>query len=205
MRWRAPEPAPTWPGTRAALAAPLELVAKSPEGSAELRLARPGPRARPCVADWNEDGRLDLVLGEHSGEDGAAPELDEAQQAALQASLRIGMDLGLRRGELERAALARWLEQKHIPLDEASKHYDVFLLEWLKTDEALEIVARQQQQIALQRRLNPSLRVGVPAEAQGRLTTRQAFLRARRWTGAGRMRVSGTRAFPAPALRFCSR
>ncbi|MSR64139.1 MAG: VCBS repeat-containing protein, partial [Planctomycetes bacterium] len=139
------------------LAASLELVAASPEGRAELRLARPGPRARPCVADWNEDGRLDLVLGEHSGEDGAAPKLDQQQQQALQASLEIGLELGLRRGELERAALTRWLEGKHIPLDEASQHYDVFLAEWLQTDEAIEIAARQQEQAALQRRLNPAL------------------------------------------------
>lgn len=139
------------------LAAPRELLPKALDGAASVRLARPGQRARVAVCDWNEDGRLDLLVGEHADEDGPSVALDAAQQRELDAAIRASVELGLRRGALESAALARWLEAKKIPPTESSEHYDDFLGEWLATKEARELVTRQEELAALQRRLNPEL------------------------------------------------
>jgi hypothetical protein len=140
-----------------ALAAPVELLPKSPDGAAELRLAHPGQRARVAVGDWNADGRLDLVVGEHASEDGPVPALTSAQQRELDGAIRAGSELAERRGELERAALARWLADKKIPPARSSEHYDDFLVEWLQTPEAHALTQRQEELTALQRRLNPAL------------------------------------------------
>jgi hypothetical protein len=140
-----------------ALAAPLELLPKSPDGPAVERLAHPGQRARVAVCDWNEDGRLDLVVGEHASEDGPARELTREEQRELDAAIRAGTELAARRGDLERAALARWLAEKNIPPARSSEHYDDFLGEWLKTPEARAVTERQKELAALQDRLNPAL------------------------------------------------
>jgi len=52
------------------LAAGQCLIPQSPSGSVkdDQRIAGAwGTRARPCVADWNEDGRLDLLVGDYCG------------------------------------------------------------------------------------------------------------------------------------------
>ncbi len=140
-----------------ALEAARELLPKSPDGLPAVRLARPGPRARVAVCDWNEDGRLDLVVGEHASEDGPVVALDAAGQRELEAAIREGVELGQRRGALESAALARWLAERGLPASESSAHYDEFLLAWLETPEARALTARQDELAALQRLLNPEL------------------------------------------------
>jgi hypothetical protein len=109
------------------------------------------------VCDWNEDGRLDLLVGEHSGEDGPKPSLSADQERELAEALRAGAALAARRGELEREALPRWLAKKGIPAAQASEHYDAFLDEWLATPEALDLTRRQDELTAVQRRLNAPL------------------------------------------------
>ena len=139
------------------LAAPVELLPRAPDGDAALRLAHPGIRARVAVCDWNEDGRVDLVVGEHSGEDGPPVERSSAQQRELDAAIHEGVALAERRGALEREALARWLAEKEIPPAQSKAHYDDFLGEWLATPEARAITDRQAELTAIQRRLNPAL------------------------------------------------
>ena len=138
------------------LAAPVELLPRSPDGAAELRLAHPGQRARVAVCDWNEDGRLDLVVGEHANEEGPARSLTDAEQRELDAAIQASTELASRRGELERAALARWLSAKSIPPARSADHYDDFLAEWLPTPEARTLTQRQEELAAIQRRLNPA-------------------------------------------------
>ncbi len=138
------------------LAAPVELLPQAPGGEAQVRLAHPGQRARVAVCDWNEDGWLDLLVGEHADEDGPPRVLDATEQRELQRAIRESVDLGQRRGELESAALERWLAEKEIPPAEASEHYDDFLLEWLATSEARALSARQEELSAIQRRLRPA-------------------------------------------------
>lgn len=142
-------------GGEPVLAAPVELLPPSPDGEASLRLAHPGQRARVAVGDWNADGRLDLLLGEHLGEDGPAPVLDAAQQREFEATIRASVELGERRGALERAALARWLEARRIPPRESSEHYDDFLVEWQASAEAREVAARQAELDARLAALSP--------------------------------------------------
>lgn len=138
-------------------AAPLELVAKSPDGAAELRLAHPGQRARVAVCDWNADGRLDLVVGEHADEDGPPRSLTPAEEREREAAIREGLALGERRGAAERAALARWLSEKSIPPARSAEHYDDFLVEWQATSEARALAARHEELAAVLRRLSPAL------------------------------------------------
>src|SRR5262249_6300895 len=69
------------------LAPPVEPRRKAPAGDAALRLARPGPRARVAVCDWNDDGRVDLLVGEHAGEDGPPVQRTSAQQRELDAAI----------------------------------------------------------------------------------------------------------------------
>ena len=139
------------------LAAPVELIPHAPDGAAEVRLARPGQRSRLAVCDWNGDGRLDLLVGEHADEEGPGVELTAAQQKELAAAIRESSQLAQRRGELENAALERWLGAKKIPPAESAAHYDDFLVEWLATPEARALTARQEEVTAIQRRLNPAL------------------------------------------------
>lgn len=139
------------------LAAPVELLPKTPDGEAALRLAYPGQRARVAVCDWNEDGRLDLLLGEHALEDGAARVLDAAEQRELDEAIRETSALAARRAELEGAAFERWLAARAIPPGRGSEHYDAFLVEWLATPEARALSARQDELTAVHRRLNPEL------------------------------------------------
>src|SRR5262249_13705170 len=109
-----------------ALAAPIELLPRAPDGEAAVRLAHPGQRPRLAACDWNGDGRLDLLVGEHADEDGPTPTLTDAQQRELDAAIKASVELGTRRGEAERAALARWLAAKGIPASESARHYDDF-------------------------------------------------------------------------------
>ncbi len=139
------------------LAAPIELLPRAPDGEAAQRLAHPGQRARVAVCDWNEDGRLDLLLGEHALEDGAERVLDAAERRELDEAIRESSALGARRGQLEGAAFERWLAAKSIPPGEGHAHYDAFLLEWLATPEARALAARQEELAAVQRRLSPEL------------------------------------------------
>jgi hypothetical protein len=52
------------------------------------RDARPGVRAKVCVADWNGDGRLDLLVGDFGGIYGAKGTLSEEDQKAEQEANR---------------------------------------------------------------------------------------------------------------------
>ncbi len=67
------------------LAAGVTLVTRGKKyNSADGR----GGRSKICVADWNEDGRLDLLLGDFSsGSRGPEPQLTEAQVAERDAAL----------------------------------------------------------------------------------------------------------------------
>ncbi len=49
-----------------------------PEG---LRIKRPGFRTKVHAADWNGDGRLDLLVGDFQSTSGAAPELTDEMRA----------------------------------------------------------------------------------------------------------------------------
>ena len=55
-------------GTRKApvLATGVELVARAPEGDGFPTVPTRGVRAKVCAADWNGDGKLDLLLGDYA-------------------------------------------------------------------------------------------------------------------------------------------
>ncbi|HEX6881965.1 MAG TPA: VCBS repeat-containing protein [Planctomycetota bacterium] len=135
------------------LGAPVELIAPCPAGAPPARPTRSGPRARVAVADWNADGRLDLLVGEHVSEDGPPVTLDAAGERALEEALRASAALGLERGERERAAFTRWLAEKRIPPGEASAHHDDFLVEWEAGAEGRALVERQAELTATLARL----------------------------------------------------
>ena len=140
------------------LAAPVELVGRSSPaiGSGSAAVA-PATRTKVAVWDWNDDGRPDLVLGDFAPESSAAPVLNAEQQRTLELAMRESVELGQRRGELERKALASWLEQRHVPPGEAWEHYEDFLLEFQQTPEARALARRQDELTALQKSLNPPL------------------------------------------------
>jgi len=137
------------------LAAPLVLVPPAPDGPPAAHPARPGSRARLSVGDWNADGRLDLLVGEHVNEEGPSVPLTPAQERERSEALRASAELGQRRGELERAALPRWLAEHGIPVGEASAHYDDFILAWETSREGRPLVQRQAELAAVLERLNP--------------------------------------------------
>lgn len=139
------------------LAPPRELLPPSADGEAAERLARPGIRARLAVCDWNGDGRLDLLVGDHASESGPAPVLTAAEEQALAAALEESFALGARRGELERAALTRWLAARQIPPVRTAEVYDDFLVEWQASEEARALTRRQDELTAIQKKLNPAL------------------------------------------------
>jgi len=136
-----------------ALGAPVELIAPCPAGAPPARPIRSGPRARVALADWNADGRLDLLVGEHVSEDGPPVVLDAAGERALEEARRASAALGVERGERERAAFTRWLAEKHIPAHEASLHHDDFLVEWEAGSEGRALVERQAELAATLARL----------------------------------------------------
>jgi hypothetical protein len=139
------------------LAAPVELVPPAPAGPPAARPTRSGPRARVAVADWNADGRPDLLVGEHVSEDGPAVRLTPAQAKELAQAQQAGAALAARRGELERAAFPRWLARHEIPVAEASTHYDDFLLAFETSQEGRALVEQQAELAARVERLNPAL------------------------------------------------
>lgn len=126
-----------------ALAPARELVPPSPAGPPPAQPTRNGPRARVAVADWNADGRLDLLVGEHVSEDGPPVTLDAAGERALEEARDASAALGRERGERERAAFTRWLAEQRIPASEASARYDDFLVEWEAGAEGQALVRRQ--------------------------------------------------------------
>lgn len=79
------------------------------DAEGNLLEARPGVRSKPCVADWNGDGKPDLLVGDFTTLKGPEPELTEEQRA--------------RRKELERKVKKGYEEQGqiYVELDRAVK------------------------------------------------------------------------------------
>jgi hypothetical protein len=81
--------------TKPKLAKGIRLVQPAPwpsydENAPPTEDNKPGVRAKVCVADWNGDGYLDLLVGDFGGIYGERPELSEhdkqiEQEAALEA------------------------------------------------------------------------------------------------------------------------
>ncbi len=73
------------------LAASVELVPSLPatefqqtlEGQ-EVSYVRPSNRVKPALADWNGDGRMDLLVGDYAGEQGPEPKLAPEQRQRKQ-------------------------------------------------------------------------------------------------------------------------
>jgi hypothetical protein len=66
------------------LEAPRRLLGESPVGGGGDEIRGPhdwGQRAKPCVVDWNGDGRLDLLLGDVCGYFLAKPSQTEQEKA----------------------------------------------------------------------------------------------------------------------------
>ncbi len=139
------------------LAPPVELLEKSRGPLAGSKLEGHGLRARIAVFDWNEDGRLDLVSGEYCAESGQAPVLSAEQKQELDTALAESAKVGEERGNLERAALARWLAERKLPPEQADEHYEDFLVEWSRSSELAPLAARQAELAAVLGRLNPAL------------------------------------------------
>jgi hypothetical protein len=139
------------------LAEPSFLVPPVADGTPTAELARPGTRTRVAVCDWNADGRVDLLVGEHASEDGPPRKRSAEEERLLAQSVQEGLALATERGRAEGVAFTRWLKEKGIATERASEHHDEFLLEWLATGEGAQFARRQDDLTALQRRLNPPL------------------------------------------------
>ncbi len=85
------------------LAAGITLV---PKGKSNNSSDDRGVRSKLCVTDWNQDGRLDLLLGDKSSTKGPEPEMTAAQRAerdaAMAASGEISKKLRANRQEIMR-------------------------------------------------------------------------------------------------------
>ncbi len=115
----------------------------------------PGLRTKPAVWDWNEDGLLDLIVGDHFPETGPAPVLTDAQRRELEAAAKENAKIGLRLGEIQGAAFDAWIAERKIPRAQATDHFEDFLLQWERPKEAREILVRQEELASAMKRLNP--------------------------------------------------
>jgi hypothetical protein len=79
---------------------------------------RPQSRTKPCVADWNGDGRLDLVVGDFASLQGPKPVLtpeQEKEKAALEAKIEEISPLTSQRYEAHRLLALKKLGIKPLP------------------------------------------------------------------------------------------
>ncbi len=105
------------------LAAGIALVLKSNyDNSSDGR----GIRSKLCVTDWNEDGLLDLLLGDYSSTTGSEPEMTEAQCAERDAAQAA-------RGEASKklSAIRQELKREHgiQPIQKGQKLSDLQMQE----------------------------------------------------------------------------
>jgi len=135
------------------LDAPRVLVPAAPPPAGQ---PAPGLRSKIAVADWNGDGRPDLVLGDYQPEEGEPRPLAREEERRLRQAMDRTLRLSEERGRLERSELARWLEAHGIAPTESARHYEDFLVEWSRTDEARRLSELIEEQLAIQRRLNPA-------------------------------------------------
>jgi FG-GAP-like repeat len=94
------------------LQSPRTLIAESPVGWGGDEKRAPGEwglRVKPCVVDWNNDGRLDILLGDRCGAFQAKP----TQTAEEQAEERRAND---RLPELRRAWAAAFQDYQQLQL-----------------------------------------------------------------------------------------
>ncbi len=80
------------------LAAGVTLV---PKGRMNSLTVRRGIRSKLCVVDWNEDGRLDLLVGDYCRTAGKQPEWTDAQRVEKDAALALWMEIMVKREALE--------------------------------------------------------------------------------------------------------
>lgn len=95
---------------------PARTDPKSPTG---LTVRRPGVRTKPFAADWNGDGKLDLLVGDFLQVSGPAKKLTPAQQKRL-AQLNKDLD-ALSRKMMELYARAEKLAMQDVGLKERPK------------------------------------------------------------------------------------
>lgn len=89
-------------------------------GGWSLFAQRSQTSARPCVVDWNGDGRLDLLVGDDARAEGLEPVLDETSQRAKQELKSFQRDLRPRAMAVDARVRADVLER--MGLDERSYH-----------------------------------------------------------------------------------
>ncbi len=120
-------------GTRTApeLAAPIRLIGPAEEsryGWEPPKEVRRGTRSKICVADWNGDGKLDLLVGDRAEQKPDRPELTPEEKARLEQIRKELEPLQKRMGELfqkqygpARLRAADELKKVREEMDEISK------------------------------------------------------------------------------------
>jgi hypothetical protein len=106
-----------------------------------------GSRAKICVADWNGDGRLDLLLGDFSSRPGTEPTLTEEQRAerdrlrARRDEIREKLSEGYQRTDRDVRKQMELPESGQIPR-ERTKEYQKLYAEVSGKDEAVQAANR---------------------------------------------------------------
>ncbi len=94
------------------LAAGRVLVAKGKHGSPE---DHPGIISKLCVTDWNQDGRLDLLLGDTNSIRGPEPEMTEAQRAELDAAQAAYEEINKKLAVISQKERQEFMQEHGIP------------------------------------------------------------------------------------------
>ena len=131
------------------LESPVTLVAKSSIAMMGLKAEDPpacGTRSKVAVVDWNEDGRLDLLMGDFSTRKGKMPELSEedtAEQKRMESELEAIQPKLMEQYKV----LREQAEEKFGDLKEMTKEQrKAYVAWWTKeTQENAELKALQQQ------------------------------------------------------------
>ncbi len=73
-----------------------------------------GIRSKLCVADWNEDGRLDLLLGDYSTTMGPELEMTQAQHVELAAARAARIEISMKMGAFSKEVRQKFMQEHGI-------------------------------------------------------------------------------------------
>lgn len=88
------------------LTKPVELVAAGAWGSEPGKKVERGVRAKVCVADWNGDGRDDLLVGDFVSGQTEPPDLTDSQREQRDRAQKAQLEIGQKMAAMQAAATA---------------------------------------------------------------------------------------------------